>query len=234
MSTTFTDTTAPAEVQGLWEQGEVDNNPWEGYNKLHPWRSDNDSSNSWHSGQTTGSNKDGAPNPDNYSDSWHTCPIMGSDKSQNDPQDPPHTTDYDTDNEDYEQQTGAYVTTSWDIPLQQEHDELDHIFTYIVCKQLPDYTALRMLGQCEPINDFTQLCQHLFMDGTAQRFSGEIQTTDFDYADLEELFYNLEWHLCSKTIINSFYKSCSFAIPYPPLYEQGTKIFRSLSCTWER
>jgi len=71
------------------------------------------------------------------------------------------------------------------------------------------------------------------MDGAAQCFSGEIQTADFDYTDLEELFYNLEWHLCLKSVINSFYESCSFAIPYPPLHEQGTKIFRSLSYEWE-
>jgi len=116
MSTAFTDTTAPAEVQGLWEQGEVDNNPWEGYDKLHPWRSDDDSSDSWHSGQTMGSHEDHAPNQDNYSDSWHTCPTMGSNKSQSDPQDPPHTTDYDTDNKDYEQRTRVYITMSWDVP----------------------------------------------------------------------------------------------------------------------
>src|SRR3979490_1862293 len=100
MSTTFTDTTAPAEVQGLWEQGEVNNNPWEGYNKLHPWRSDDDSSDSWHSGQTAGSNEDYAPNQDNHSDSWHTCLTMGSGDSQSDTHKTPHTTDYDGNGED--------------------------------------------------------------------------------------------------------------------------------------
>jgi len=235
MSTTFTDTAAPTEIRGLWEQGEVDNNPWEGYDKFHPWRSDNNSSDSWHSGQTMGSNKDYAMNQDNHSDSWHTCPMMESDESSasSDPYNPPHTTDYDANNEDYKQCTRAYVATSWDILSRQEHDELDHVLTYIIRKQLPDYTALRMLGQCEPINDFTCLCQHLCMDSTTQPFLGEIQTADFDYADLEELFYNLEWHLCSKSVINSFYESCGLEIPYPPLHEQGTKIFRSLSHEWE-
>ena len=183
-----------------------------------------------------GSDKDYATDQDNHSDSWHTCPTIRSSESSasNDPCNQPHTTNYDADDEDYKQRTRAYVTTSWDVPSRQEHTELDHILTYIIRKRLPDYTALRMLGQCEPSNDFTHLCQYLCMDGAAQRFSGEIQTTDFDYMDLEELFWNLEWHLCSKTVINSFYKSCGFKIPYPSLHEQGTKIFRSLSCKWER
>jgi len=61
------------------------------------------------------------------------------------------------------------------------------------------------------------------MDGAAQRFSGEIQTANFDYADLEELFYNLEWHLCSKNVINSFYESYGFAIPYPLSTNKGPR-----------
>ena len=233
MSTTFTDTTAPAEVRGLWEQGEVDNNPWEGYDELHPWRSDDDGSDSWHSGQTMDSDKDNATDQDQHSDSWHTCPTIRSSESStsSDRQNQLDTTDYDADTEE---RISYNVATEWDIPSRQEHAELDHVLTYITRKHLPDYTALRMLGQCEPANDFTRLCQHLCMDGAAQRFSGEIQTTDFDYADLEELFWNLEWHLCSKTVINSFYESCGFDIPYPPLHEQGTKTFRSLSREWER
>ena len=223
-------------VWGLWEQGEADNNPWEGYDELHLWRNDDNSSDSWHSGQTMGSDKDYVADQDNRSNSWHTCPMMGSSESNtsSNPHDPPHTTNYDTNDEEYEQRTRMYVTTSWDVPLQQEHSELNHVLTYVVHKRLPDYTALWMLGQCEPINDFMRLCQHLCMDGTTQWFSGEIQTADFNYSDLEELFYNLEWHLCSKSVINSFYESCGFEIPYPPLHEQGTKIFRSLSHEWER
>jgi len=93
---------------------------------------------------------------------------MGSDESQSDPQDLTHTTDYDADDKDYEQRTKAYIATSWDVPSRQEHAELDHVLTYITCKRLPNYTMLQMLGQCEPINDFTCLCQHLCMDGTAQ------------------------------------------------------------------
>lgn len=112
MSTTFTNTTAPAKVRELWEQGEVDNDPWEGYNKLHPWRSDDDSSDSWHSSQTAGSNEDHAPNQNNYRDSWHTCLMMGSDESQSDPQELPHTTNYDADTEE---RTRNCVATSWDI-----------------------------------------------------------------------------------------------------------------------
>ena len=52
--------------------------------------------------------------------------------------------------------------------------------------------------------------------------------TDFDYQDLEELFYSLEWHLCAKSVINSFYESCSQPIPYPPIHEEATKTFRAL------
>ena len=180
--------------------------------------------------------QDYATNQDQHSDSWHTCPTMESSESSasDDPHHPPRTTDYNTDNEDYKQRTRDCVATSWDIPSWQEHVELNHVLTYVIRKRLPDYTALRMLGQCEPSNDFMRLCQHLCMDGAAQRFSGEIQTTDFDYTDLEELFWNLEWHLCSKIVINLFYESCGFEIPYPPPHEQGTKIFRSLSCEWER
>jgi len=72
------------------------------------------------------------------------------------------------------------------------------------------------------------------MDGAAQQFSGDYQTTNFDYDDLEELFYSLEWHLCAKSIINSFYKSCGQPIPYPPTHKEATKTFRVLHCEWER
>ena len=75
----------------------------EGYNKLHPWRSNDDSSDSWHSGQMMGSNKDYAMTWDNHSDSWHTCLTMGSNKSQSDPHNLAHTTNYDADDEDYKQ-----------------------------------------------------------------------------------------------------------------------------------
>ena len=158
---------------------------------------------------------------------------MGSKESK--ASDNPHVsndTSYSTDDEAYEE--WAYSATPWNIPTRQEHTELNHVLAYIVRKQLPDYTVIRMLGQCEPINDLTRLCQHLCMDGAAQRLSGEIQTFDFNHTDLEELFYNLDWHLCSKSVINSFYESCGFTEPYPPLHKQGTKIFRSLSRKWTR
>ena len=234
MSTTYTDTTAPAEIRRLWEQGQVDNNPWEGYDQLHPWRGDDDSTDSWDSGQTMENNKNYDQTQDTRSDtSWHTCPTMGSKESE--ASDDPHisnNTGYSADDEAYEER--ANIATPWDIPTRQEHTELDHVLTYVVRKQLPDYTAIRMLGQCKPTNDLTRLCQHLCMDGAAQRLSGEIQTFDFDHADLEELFHSLDWHLCSKSVINSFYESCGFTEPYPPLHEQGTKIFRSLSREWTR
>jgi len=95
---------------------------------------------------------------------------MGSSKSSasSDPHDQPHTTNYDADDEDYKLRTRADIATSWDVPSRQEHAELDYVLTYIVRKRLPNYTTLRMLGQCEPVNDFTRLCQHLCMDGAAQ------------------------------------------------------------------
>ena len=64
--------------------------------------------------------------------------------------------------------------------------------------------------------------------------SGTAKTLEFDIPDLEELFYDLEWRLVSKTAINHFHAMCGLDEPYSPLHDECKKTFRHLDNEWRR
>ena len=122
----------------------------------------------------------------------------------------------------------------WDIPSHVDYPRLDALLTHITLARTPDYVALHQLAKIKPPNHFTCLCQHLCMEGAAQYLSGRIQTVDFSTQDLEELFWDLEWHLSSKTVKNDFYEACGHPPPHPPMQEECCKVFRKLHEEWTR
>ena len=156
----------------LWRKEQEDQeeveNPWENFDLQYPSWDANDSSD----------------------DSWHSCPTKPSSQETSSNEECHVSNGNDTDNKGSSNDSTS--TTQWDIPNRRDHAEIDNILTYIIEKWLPDYTCLRLISQCTPANDLTRLCQHLCIDSAAQRFSGEVQMMDFDYQDLEELFYSLE------------------------------------------
>ena len=66
--------------------------------------------------------------------------------------------------------------------------------------------------------------------------SGDRQTIHFkDFLDnYEQLFYELEERLVSKTARNTWYELCGHPIPHPPDQEQCTKDFHHLDNEWKR
>jgi hypothetical protein len=101
----------------------------------------------------------------------------------------------------------------------------------IIDQRASDYAALHLLAKCKPANHFTSLCQHLCIEGAAQFLSGRAQTVEFDQ-ELEELFWDLEWRLASKTAKNDFYEACGLPPPHPPLQEKCQKAVRKLNTDW--
>ena len=72
------------------------------------------------------------------------------------------------------------------------------------------------------------------IDLRSSHLSGTKKTVEFDVPDLEELFYDLEWRLTSKTAINHFYTTCGLDTPYSELHDECKKTFRHLDNEWRR
>ena len=91
------------------------------------------------------------------------------------------------------------------------------------------------MATSKPPNDLTCLCQVLGTEGARQRLSGDRQTIHFkDFLDdYEQLFYELEERLVSKTARNTWYELCGHPIPHPPDQEQCTKDFCHLNNEWK-
>ena len=97
-----------------------------------------------------------------------------------------------------------------------------------------DYQCIRALSKCKPENDFMHLCQVICTEGTVERLSENIQTIPFErHVDLEELFYELEDCLVSKTAQNTFYEMCGHPIPHLPDLKACTQDFQSINNDWK-
>ena len=125
---------------------------------------------------------------------------------------------------------------TWQIPSHMNHPVLAATLQWICQKKLLDYQALRLMATSKPPNDLTCLCQVLGTEGAGQHLSGDRQTIHFkDFLeDYEQLFYELEERLVSKTACNTWYELCGHPIPNPPDQEQCTKDFRHLDNKWKR
>jgi hypothetical protein len=122
----------------------------------------------------------------------------------------------------------------WDIPQRTDHPQLDNLLNHITRAKIPDYVALHCLAKCTPPNHFTALCQHLCIEGAAQYLSGRVQTVNFGEQNLEDLFWDLEWRLSSKSAKNSFYEACGHPPPHPPMREECHRTFQKLHNEWKR
>jgi len=100
---------------------------------------------------------------------------------------------------------------NWDIPMHSTHPALDGVLCWIEKhKRHNNHEVIRLMATAQPANDLTRLCLCL---GKARAMQGLLDKTSTLLSiqhgwDLDELFWELIKHLCSREGQQTFYKIC--------------------------
>jgi len=101
--------------------------------------------------------------------------------------------------------------SNWDIPMRSTHPTLDGVLRWVEKhKRHTDHEVIRLMASTQPANDLTRLCLCLRKAGATQGLSDKTCTLlSIQHGwDLDELFWELIKHLCSREGQQTFYEIC--------------------------
>jgi len=127
--------------------------------------------------------------------------------------------------------------SNWDIPMRSTHPALDSILHWIEKhKRHTDHEVIWLMASIQPANDLTRLCLCLRKARATQGLSDKTCTLLLIWHrwDLDELFWELIKHLCSREGQQTFYEICGREYPDDTRRWKIQAVFWTLDDKWKQ